>query len=85
MLLPLMYLATVGVWRSASSLPSTLRLNIISSIQLRMQTLGYRLTPGEISAIVSDAQAQVAADANAQADAIADIAQFPSPPQVLGG
>jgi hypothetical protein len=59
---------------------SALRTNIFNIVQTRLTNLGHTLNAGEIWAIVNDVESQIAVDASAQADALADIGQFPVDP-----
>lgn len=65
-------------------MPSALRLNIFNVVKTRLTNLGHILTDNEIYMIVGDVETQVAADATAQADAIADTGAWPDPTTAPG-
>lgn len=63
---------------------SVMKNNLFTAINNRLSALGHVLTPGEVFMLVGSVETQIAANASAQADAIADLAGWPEPPTVTG-
>ena len=65
---------------------SQTRTDLTTAITLRIQTLGHTMSAGEIEAIVNDVEKTINTDAGtALADCAADVASFPTDPEILGG
>lgn len=60
---------------------SAMRAAMFRAFQLRLSSLGYSLTPGEIYMLVDDAEMVIATDSNAQPDSVTDNIEAPDPPQ----
>lgn len=63
---------------------TTLRTNLMTALQLRLSSLGHVLVNGELAMLCDDIEAQIALDAQAQADANTDLGNNPDPPIVPG-
>lgn len=60
---------------------SAMRAAMFKAFQLRLSSLGYTLTPGEIYMLVDDAETVIATDSTAQSDSATDNIEAPDPPQ----